>query len=958
MRPIRWLTTAEGTTSRHALTVGALALALVVLLHLLPPMAPIPASIYLPLHTFLETFAICVAVLIFAVGWHAFAREPSTMTLALSCGFLAVALFDFGHMFGYSGMPGWVTPSGPEKGINFWLAGRYAAALTLLVAVLAPWDRSVTERAGLGVLALVLAGTALMFLVLLYFPERIPRTFDPETGLTRFKIISEYLIILLNLAAAVFIWRWRHAMQGVDGYSLFTAALLLAISELPFTWYLSITDLNNLAGHLLKVTAYLYLYKALVYARIQRPYDELARTRDRLRATLDALPDMVMEIDARGVVHDYHSSQSALRLHPEALLGRSLYELLPAEPMNAWERAQAEVDEQGSSIGAQYSLDTPQGNRWYEISATGLPVEDPQSPRRYLALLRDVTQRKLQEAELRIAATAFQSQEGIAIADQDMRILRANVAFSETTGVALDKLAGRNPFEFFVSEHDSNHVTRIRSALAAAGEWHGELWWQSAEGQAWPMRVSITAVCNDNGQNLNYVFDLLNLSELKHAEDTIDRLARYDALTGLPNRRQMVERLEAFFEQPAASGRRQYCGLLHIDLDDFKHINETAGFEAGDKILVEVAARLSALEDHGAQVTRHSADEFFVVTDPLGTDEHAAVKAVHELALEIGEWLRRPYRVRGTKVVLGVSIGCVVFDSPDGGSGELLRRADFALNQAKADPHASIAFYDADMQQLVTARASLVQDLRVAIERGELHLQYQPQVNAAGQVVGAEALLRWQSPTNGLVPPTQFIPLAEQNGLMDQLEAWVLAEATRQLGEWRQSPAMRHLYLGVNVSSGEVHRSGFVERLEHLLEQHAIVPGSLMLEFTEGTLIQDFEHVREIVDLLRQRGVRFAIDDFGTGYSSLSYLSRLQVDQIKIDQSFLSHLETSTSDAALVRTIIELSRIFELEVIAEGVETEAQRLFLERHGCLLYQGFLFGRPMSAAAFAAQFDRRD
>lgn len=951
MSPIRWLTTSEGTTLPQALTAAAVGLALVLVLLLLPAMEPIPASIYLPLHAFLETFAICVAVLIFAVGWHAFAREPSTMTLVLSCGFLAVALFDFGHMLAYEGMPDWVTPSGADKSILFWLAGRHMAALTLLVAVLVPWDRSVSERFRYGLLATVLVVTGLVFLLILYFPGQLPRTFDPETGLTHFKVVNEYIVILLNLSAAVLIWRWRQRMQGVDGYALFSAALLLAVSELPFTWYASITDLNNLLGHVLKVVAYLYLYKALVYARINRPYDALARTRDRLAATLEALPDMMMEVDGNSVVHHVHSGRDALVMAPEQFLGRPLHDLLPPEPMDAWERARAETDMTGSSVGQQYQLETPDGVRWFEISATRLPESTSRVVPRYLALLRDVTERKQQERELQVAAIAFQSLEGIVVADGQMRILRVNDAFAAWVGRDSDSLVGRNPFELLSNPHDTRTYARLRALLADQGEWHGELWLAASSGNL-PVRVSITAVHDEHGQTLNYVFDLIDLSELRHAEDTIDRMARYDALTGLANRVQMLERLQAVRQRGTAVPG--YRGLLHVDLDDFKHINETAGFQAGDRVLVEVARRLSALEEEaGALVSRHSADEFFVLTDVLGSQEQEAAERAHELAQKIGGWLRRPFRVGTDEIRLDVSIGCVVFDA-DVAIDELVRRADLALNQAKADPHASIAFYDADMQQLVSARVSLLQDLRLAVERGELRLAYQPQVDADGQIVGAEALLRWHSARHGSVSPGQFIPLAEQHGLMGQLEAWVLDEAVRQLAAWQQQPALGGLCLGVNISSGEFHRAGFVDQLEGLLAQYAVMPERLMLEFTEGTLIQDFDHGREVVERLRRRGVRFALDDFGTGYSSLSYLSRLRVDQLKIDQSFLANLDGRGSDTVLVRTIIELGRTLGLEVIAEGVETEAQRAFLQHHGCRLYQGYLFGRPMSAQAFAAQF----
>ena len=433
-----------------------------------------------------------------------------------------------------------------------------------------------------------------------------------------------------------------------------------------------------------------------------------------------------------------------------------------------------------------------------------------------------------------------------------------------------------------------------------------------------------------------------DVTERQQAHAQIERLAFYDALTGLPNRRLLYDRLH----QTVAAGARSsgHGGLLFIDLDNFKAINDTHGHDVGDEVLKQVAVRLGQCVRQSDTVARLGGDEFVVMLDELSAHESEAAAQVEAIGRKILASLNQPFNVARRNHHSSPSIGVALFRDQRESADELLKRADLAMYQAKAAGRNTMRFFDPQMQSVVNERAALEVDLRLGLARDELLLHYQPVVDALGQTTGVEALARWLHPSRGLVSPAQFIPLAEQTGLILPLGQWVLEVACTQLVRWSAHAATRVWSMAVNVSARQFRHADFVQQVLNTLRTTGANPYRLKLELTESLLVSDVDDAIAKMSELRSIGVRFALDDFGTGYSSLSYLQRLPLDQLKIDQSFVRDVLKSANDAAIVRTILSLAHSMELTVVAEGVETRGQHQFLMQCGCKAFQGYLFGRP--------------
>jgi len=455
---------------------------------------------------------------------------------------------------------------------------------------------------------------------------------------------------------------------------------------------------------------------------------------------------------------------------------------------------------------------------------------------------------------------------------------------------------------------------------------------------------------DEHGDLLQVVVNFDDISPRKQAEEKIHHLAFFDALTGLPNRRLLLDRMQAAM---AASNRsRHYGALLFIDLDKFKTINDVLGHGVGDRMLVDVAARILACVRETDTVARLGGDEFVVLMCELDSEPQAASQKTALVAEKIRLALGAPYHLAGGIHHSSPSIGVSLFIGSSESADVLLRQADMAMYKAKDAGRNTLRFFSPGMQLAVETRAALEADLRQAVARGELLLHYQLQVDAGGRALGAEALLRWQHQARGMVSPLQFIPIAEESTLILDIGHWVLERACIQLAAWRSMPLFAQLTLAVNVSAQQFRQSDFVARLAGMLAKHNVAPGGLKVELTESVVLGDVDDVVRKMHDLRALGVTLSLDDFGTGYSSLSYLKQLPLDQLKIDQSFVRDISTDPTDAVMVKTIIDLARNFRLHVIAEGVETEAQRVFLQHHGCPAYQGFLFSKPVPPAAFEA------
>jgi len=440
----------------------------------------------------------------------------------------------------------------------------------------------------------------------------------------------------------------------------------------------------------------------------------------------------------------------------------------------------------------------------------------------------------------------------------------------------------------------------------------------------------------------------LDIARRKEAEDKIEQLAFYDPLTGLPNRRLMQDRLQ---HSIAASSRLQrYGALLFIDLDNFKTLNDTKGHNVGDKLLMMAAQRLDNCVREGDTVARFGGDEFVVILEALSDNVDQAATRAEVAGEKILHAMSDAYQLQGEDYHSSASVGVSLFRDRDISAEELIRRADTAMYQAKRSGRNTLYFYDPAMQAALEARLQMETDLRTALEEEQFCLYLQPQVDYDGNVVGAEALIRWISPQKGLVPPDQFIPLAEETGLIVPIGNWVLNAACRKLKIWENSAATASLQLAINVSARQFHQDDFVEQVLTALKHNRVRPGSLKLELTESLILDNVDSAVDKMNALKDAGVRFSMDDFGTGYSSLSYLTQLPLHQLKIDQSFVHKMHEKPVNAVIVQTIIGMANNLDIEVIAEGVETAEQFQFLKEHGCPLFQGYHFGKPVPESDF--------
>ena len=587
---------------------------------------------------------------------------------------------------------------------------------------------------------------------------------------------------------------------------------------------------------------------------------------------------------------------------------------------------------------------TTRDGRTFEVRTTNLP--DGGLVRTFADVSDYVrVENELRESEARFRSLSDLSSDWYWEHDAEGRFVQLAGDLS-VNGIPLSTVMGRTRWEIGALNMTPADWDAHRAVLRSRQPFRDlELQRQRPDGSMHWISVSGVPVLDADGTLRGYRGVGRDITERKEAERQIEHLAFYDALTGLPNRRRLGDRLEQAMRQAGRSGAQG--ALLFIDLDNFKDLNDTLGHDTGDQLLLQVALRLKACVADADAVSRFGGDEFVVLVEGLSADgTHASAEAAR-VASRIASALAAPYALGEISHHSTPSIGIALFGRHSGSVDELLKQADVAMYQAKAAGRNTQRFFDPDMQAAVSNRATLEADLRRGLREKELVLYYQPVVDGKGRLMGAEALVRWKHPTRGLVSPAEFIPLAEQTGLILSLGQWVLEAACEQLVAFSRSALTRQFFLSVNVSVRQFRQPDFVEQMLGILHRSGANPERLKLELTESLLLTDVEDVISRMEYLRRYGVGFSLDDFGTGYSSLSYLKRLPLDQIKIDQGFVRDLQSDPNDAAIVRTILALAHSMDLAVVAEGVETTGQLEFLQRHGCQAFQGYLFGRPMPA-----------
>jgi diguanylate cyclase (GGDEF)-like protein/PAS domain S-box-containing protein len=682
----------------------------------------------------------------------------------------------------------------------------------------------------------------------------------------------------------------------------------------------------------------------------RRMVEALRHSEARLTALIQALPDAVFLKDGDGrwqVVNNV--GLQLFRLVGDEWQGLDARQIAALRPDLAKEMTECQLSDRaawqqrGLTRNEERIVDAEGRERHWEF--VKLPIFNADGSRRSLVVVaRDLTEQRRVEENLRLAAQVFEnSGEAIMIMDAHSRVVSVNRAFSDMTGFLPAEVHGKTPAMLTSDLHDEEFYQRMWHSLRETGYWQGELWSRRRNGEVYPEWMGISTLRAPDGAVTHYVAISSDISERKASEARIEFLAHHDPLTDLPNRLLLRDRLERAIVQGERTETR--VALLFIDLDRFKTVNDSLGHPVGDRLLREAALRLRECVREMDTVSRQGGDEFLIVLTDLKDGD-----AVTRIAEQILATMSVPFSLDGHDVAISCSVGVAVFPEDGRDFDELLKKSDIAMYHAKEAGRNAFRYYTERMNIDALERLDLQNRLRRGLEQDEFVLHYQPVVDlASNRIVGAEALVRWNSPDGGLVMPGRFIAVAEECGLIVPLGDWVLREACRQLRRWHDA-GHDQLFLAVNLSAIQFRRGSVGESVIRALRDAGANPAALELELTESILLQGAEHVLATVRELKSLGVKLSIDDFGTGYSSLAYLKRFAVDKLKIDQSFVNNLPADADNAAIVGAVIQMAKSLNLQVLAEGVESEQAVDHLRALQCDYAQGYHFGRPVPAEEF--------
>ncbi len=728
------------------------------------------------------------------------------------------------------------------------------------------------------------------------------------------------------------------AIQGFLGAQQGTGFFAEDIAKTYLTSYWSFMVILSVTGMTL----------ATYFVERRRAEQTLTASEGYQRAIFNATPDAMLISDKQGIITQVNrQAELLLGYKLGELVGQSIEILVP----EGFRQKHPELHAKYVAIPVARPLGagrTVQARRkdgsHFDVDISVSPIKTEQGLF-FASALRDVTLHKQAEAHLRVAAIAFESKEPMVITDSESIILQVNRAFTESTGYTKEEAIGRHISLLKSGHHDAAFYEAMWEEIEHYGTWQGEIWDRRKNGEIYPKWLIISVVKGDDGVVTHYVGTHIDITERKAAEEQIKQLAFYDPLTRLPNRRLLQERLKHGIDVERRDGKQ--FALLMLDLDRFKAVNDSLGHLAGDELLQHVAARITARLRDVDTVARLGGDEFVVLLEDIARPEDAA-RVAEEIIADLSKLF---CLAQSEDVQIGVSIGISLYPQHGDSPEILMDHADAALYQAKDAGRGCFAYFSEDLTSNARERITLESRLRRGIEQDELRVFYQPQVDiASGRIVGAEALVRWLDPAEGLIPPLRFIPIAEETGLILAIGEWVLRETCRQGRQWLDG-GLPPLTLAVNVSPHQFRRSDICALVAAVLNDTGFPAQYLELEITESGLMENQGNATEILNCLRGQGIRLAIDDFGTGYSSLACLKHFPLDLLKIDKSFIDDIPHLQDDMEIASTIIAMGHILGFKVLAEGVETPEQLAFLQEKGCDMYQGYIKSRPIPAEEFA-------
>ncbi len=701
---------------------------------------------------------------------------------------------------------------------------------------------------------------------------------------------------------------------------------------------------------LLKGLGFVALSAALLYLILRTQTHLLRRSQQALSSSEERL-SLALE-SAESGLWDWDLRQQSLYISPRyaSLLGLQPHEL--GHDPAAWLERLHPDDRAHHETALQNVLTSPQtamyenrfrlrhhdgSYRW--IQARGrVQFDHTGQAQRFIGTATDVSQRRADEDSLRQAAAVFEAtQEGVLVTDAQQRIVHVNPAFTRITGYSEAQILGQDPSVLKSGRHDAEFYASMWQMLCNQGGWSGEIWNRRRNGEIYPQWQCIRAIHDETGTIRHYVAVFSDITALKRSQRELDYLAHHDPLTNLPNRLLFTERVEHALERARREGLSG--AVLLIDLDHFKHINESLGHNIGDLLLKAVGERLAQVLDARMTLARLGGDEFGLLCEAGLLAEQTA-----DLAQQVLDRFKAPFLVAGQELFITASLGIGLFSDEAQSVEQILRNVDSALFKAKSNGRETFAFYAQELTDHARQRLQLLSALRHALDQQQLRVHYQPLIDLAdGRMVGVEALVRWQHPQRGLVPPGEFIPIAEESGLISAIDTWVLQQACAQMVAWQRAGSSLQ-FVAVNVSSRLFCRDLLDHQVAQVLAQTGLPAACLELEVTESAVMVDPDAAQDLLERLRNLGVRLAIDDFGTGYSSLARLKRLPVHKLKLDQSFVRGLPHDEDDVAISRAVIALGHSLNMKVLAEGIEHADQAAFLKALGCDFGQGYHFGRP--------------